>query len=217
MKIFDASTMESIYQAYLEALLAGNSDRCRQMVEALISYKIDIKDLYMGIFQRSLYHVGKMWESNQISVAREHMATTITENLLPLAYPLMFAAPHIGRKAVVACAAKEFHQLGGKMVADILELNGWDSYFMGANTQTSDLISILHEKQPDLLCISLSIRSGLPDLLSMLERIRTDNPSLPVIVGGQAFRMGGIDQVFAVPGVRYIDSIISLEQMLQEW
>jgi len=209
--------LEATYQEYLEALIRGDRHRCRAMVEEMLQEKIDIKDLYVGIFQRSLYKVGELWECNQLSVAREHMATAITESLLPLAYQAIFSAPHSGRKAIVACAANEFHQLGGKMVADIFELNGWDGFFLGANTPTTDLLSLVDEKNPDMLCLSLSIYAGMPGLIKLLERVRGEFAELPVIVGGQAFRWGGVDLVTAYSGVRFIGSILELEKLIQEW
>ena len=209
--------LETTYQAYLGALIRGDRHHCRAMVEEMLQEKTDIKDLYVGIFQRSLYQVGELWECNKLSVAREHMATAITESLLPLAYQTIFSAPHCGRKAIVACAANEYHQLGGKMVADILELNGWDGFFLGANTPITDLLSLVDEKNPDMLCLSLSIYAGMPELIKLLERVRGQFAELPVIVGGQAFRWGGVDLVTAYSGVRFIGSIFELEKLIQEW
>ncbi len=95
---------------------------------------MELKSLYMDLFQRSLYAVGELWELNKISVAREHLATAITESLLNLVYPRLFENTPTGKKVVVSCAANELHQIGGKIVADFFELNGWESHFLGANT-----------------------------------------------------------------------------------
>ena len=103
------------------------------------------------------------------------------------------------------------------MVADILELNGWDGFFLGAHTPIADLLSLVDEKRPDMLCLSISIHAGMPKLISMLERIRNEFRALPVIVGGQAFRWGGVDLVTAYAGVRYVSSIFELEQLIKEW
>ena len=72
--------LEATYQAYLETLIRGDRQRCRALVEEILPDENSIKDQYVGIFQRLLYQVGELWECNQLSVAREHMATAITEN-----------------------------------------------------------------------------------------------------------------------------------------
>ena len=122
---------ERLYQDYLKALLAGKRKQCRDMVQGLLDANIELKTLFTNLFQRSMYEVGELWENNRITVANEHLATSITESLLNLTYPVLFAADRSGKKAVISCSANEFHQVGGKMVADIFELNGWDGHFLG--------------------------------------------------------------------------------------
>ena len=161
---------ESVYQDYLSALLAGRRSECHDIVQKLLAAPIDIKELYDKLFQRSMYRVGELWENNRITVANEHLATSITESLLNLAYPSIFATERIGKKAVISCSANEFHQVGGKMVADILELNGWDGYFLGANTPPEDILQYLQEVKPDLVGLSLSILSNIANLATLYRR-----------------------------------------------
>jgi methanogenic corrinoid protein MtbC1 len=161
-----------------------------------------------------MYEVGELWEHNRISVAREHLATSVTEFLLTLVYPRIFAAEHCGRSAVVACSANEYHQLGAKMVADIMELNGWDGHFLGANTPAKELLSLIEEKQPDLLVLSLSVYFNLPALLDSIAMVRQAFSKLPVIVGGQAFRWGGRDSLTRFPGVTCLESIDQMEELI---
>jgi MerR family transcriptional regulator, light-induced transcriptional regulator len=103
------------------------------------------------------------------------------------------------------------------MVADIFELNGWDGYFLGAGAPESELLALVDEKKPDLLCFSLSVYASLPGLVKLLERVRSEFAEVPVFVGGQAFRWGGIDQVTVFSGVRHVSSIFELEQLLKGW
>mgnify|MGYP006300613683 FL=1 len=152
---------ETIYEEYVDHLLSGNKVPCHQIVHQLIDMGTDIRALYEDLFQRSLYQVGELWENNRISVAHEHLATSITESLLLLVYPRLFAAEHIGRKAIISCSVNEFHQIVGKMVADMFELNGWDGYFLGANTPSGDLIQMIEEFEPDVVCLSLSIYENM--------------------------------------------------------
>lgn len=207
---------ESLYNEYLAALLKGDKKKCHELVKDLLDNDISLYDLYVHLFQRSLYHVGHLWEINQISVATEHMATSITESLLPLAYPRIFAADHKGKKAVISCLANEYHQIGGKMVADIFELNGWDGYFLGANTPKSELLNMIQEKQPDMLALSLSIYFNMNSLYDVLKEVRKPFPELKIIVGGQAFRWGGNDLAEQFPGVEYVPSIKKLKMLLLE-
>jgi methanogenic corrinoid protein MtbC1 len=161
-----------------------------------------------------MYRVGELWENNQITVANEHLSTSITESLLNLAYPSIFARERIGRKAVISCAANELHQIGGKMVADIFELNGWDGYFLGANTPFEETVRFVHDVQPDVVGFSLSILSNLDHLKRAIEALRSDFPYMDLLIGGQAFRRGGIDTIKQYAGTEYIQSLDHLEKMI---
>ena len=206
---------ESVYQNYLSALLAGRRSECHDIVQKLLAAPIDIKELYGKLFQRSMYRVGELWENNRITVANEHLATSITESLLNLAYPSIFATERIGKKAVISCSANEFHQVGGKMVADILELNGWDGYFLGANTPPEDMLQYLQEVKPDLVGLSLSILSNIANLQRCIDVVKTDFPNMDLLIGGQAFRWGGTDTIKRYSGTEYIPSLVELEKQIK--
>lgn len=203
-----------MYGDYLGALLAGDKKQCTTLVQGLLAKDIDIYTLYVNLFQQSMYEVGKLWEKNLISVAVEHLATSITESLLNLVYPRIFAAEHTGKKAVIACVANEYHQLGGKMVADIFELHGWDGYFLGANTPSQDLLKLIDEKKPDLIGLSLAIYSNVEGLCRIIEMIRSTFRNLPILVGGQAFLWGGTDRVSQYDEVTYLSSLRDLEKRI---
>ena len=207
---------ESLYTTYLKELLAGNRKICSDIVQDLLDREIELKKLYSQLFQRSLYQVGKLWEMNKISVANEHLATAITEHLMTLVYPTLFAIEHIGRKAVVSCSANEYHQVGGRMVADLLEINGWDSYFLGANISKETLAQFIQDKQPDVVGLSLSFLSNLDRLKTTIEAIKADFPNMDMLVGGQAFRWGGIDVIKKYPGTEYIQTLDELEKHIKE-
>lgn len=200
------------YSHYFQALLRGSRRECSETVSRLVQDGLDVRVLYLDLFQRSLYEIGDFWEQNRISVAVEHMATSITESLFPLLYPAIFSAEHHGKSAVISCVANEYHQIGGKIVADILELNGWDAFFLGANTPLSDTVALIEARNASLAGFSLSLYANLQALLAVIEAIRERFPALPVIVGGQAFRFGGGEALARFEGVTLITSLAGLEE-----
>ncbi|RJP93708.1 MAG: cobalamin-binding protein [Desulfobacteraceae bacterium] len=206
---------ESLYQRYFNALLAGRRPECHETVQNLVDANIDIKALYGDLFQRSMYQVGELWENNRITVANEHLATSITESLLNLSYPLVFAVPRKSRKALISCSPNEYHQVGGKMVADIFELNGWDGHFIGANAPAEDMVQYIQEIKPDVVGLSLAILSNIDQLKHGIEVIRADFPNMDLLIGGQAFRWGGIDMIKSYPGADYVSSLDALEKMIR--
>ncbi len=207
---------DSLYQNYFSYLIKGEKNRCKQIVEELSLKNTAVERIYTDLFQRSLYQVGEYWELNRISVATEHMATAITENMMIQLQPRLFTTERTGKKAVVACVANEYHQVGAKMIADVFEMNGWDGYFIGANTPTEELIRFLETQQPDMIGLSLSLYFNLQELKTALEQIRNKLPDTPVVVGGQAFRWGGTEIIQQFNNVEYLSGIDALQELINK-
>jgi methanogenic corrinoid protein MtbC1 len=207
---------EKGYNAYLSALLDGDKSACAEIVKALLEEQVSIKDLYTNLLQRSMYRIGELWEHNKISVATEHLATSITEGLLTLIYPTLLSREHIGKKAIISCGVNEFHQIGGRIVADIFEIHGWDGYFLGANTPDDDLVRFVDEKKPDMVGLSISLFFNIAALSEMIKKIRNSFSQLDIIVGGQAFRWGGSDVIKKYPNVTYVPSLDELENLIAD-
>lgn len=181
-----------IYQhQYLNYLLLGDHKKCSELISIFISENFDIKQLYEGVIKESLYQVGTLWEKNLISVATEHLASSIVEANLNELYPLIISKEKKEKTAIVSCLENEYHQIGLKMVSDIFEMHGWKVHFLGANTPTNELFNFLCTIKPNLLGISLSIYFHLPTLEKILGRAETEFPDVTVLVGGQAFNHGG--------------------------
>ncbi|MGD8835559.1 MAG: cobalamin-dependent protein [Desulfobacteraceae bacterium] len=207
---------DTVYKAYLNHLLQGKRIECTRIVQNFLDQRIPIKVLYTDLFQKSLYRVGELWEFNRITVAKEHLATAITEGLLNLTYPMLFESERGNqrKKVIISCSANEYHQIGGKMVADICEFNGWDTHFLGANTPVDHMLEHIQEIKPDLVGLSLSVYFNMACLKKELEAIRSNFTHLDILVGGQAFRWGGIDEIKKYAGIEYIPSIDELEKSI---
>jgi methanogenic corrinoid protein MtbC1 len=213
---------EELFETYMNALLQANRDECQRIMQGLLNRDIDIKVLYLDLIQRSMYRVGELWEHNQISVATEHLATAITESLLPMVYPKMFGREHLERVALITCVPNEYHQIGSHIVADFFELNRWHGHSLGANMPTNDLLRVIDEMQPDVVGFSVSLPFNLPTLVEVLDGVRESFPNIDIILGGRAFHgittgkfsPTAFEQRFS--HLRYIASLHDLEMILND-
>jgi methanogenic corrinoid protein MtbC1 len=202
---------EETYRRYLNGLLTNQREQCRKSFEQWLVATPELSELYEDLVRRSLYEVGELWEQGKISVATEHLATAISESLLNLTYPRLFDRPQTGRSVIVTCVANEYHQIGGRMVADVFELHGWRGYFLGANTPVTDLKAMVREKRPDAVALSLATVLNVDRLHHAVEDLRATFPELPLLVGGQALRWLERDRVERLPGVHWLTNLGKLE------
>jgi len=201
----------------LDALLRGDRKTCSQIIKKKLDSGIDIKKLYDNFIKPNLYEIGVLWEYNKISVATEHLASAIVEGILNEIYPTIISTEKNNYSVIVSCVENEFHQIGIKMVSDIFELNGWNSYYLGSNTPTNELIDFAKTIKPDILGISLSIYFHLPALETMIQKIRAEFPNLTILIGGQAFRRGGQDAILKYSNVIYLPDLEKIDMFIKNY
>ncbi len=205
---------EADYRRYTASLVAGDRKECAALVQSLVESGADLKSMYVDLFQRSMYEIGELWENNRISVAVEHLATAITQHMLTLLHARLFAGAPRGPAILVACVAGEYHQLGARIVADLCELRGWRSRFMGSDTPVASLLEAIEVHRPALLGLSVSVHANTRSLEEALNGVGSAYPQLPILVGGQAFRWGALDALGKYRNVTPVPSLDHLEEQL---
>jgi len=209
--------LESHYLHYMSALLEGDKEGCLRIVHTLLDEGVEVKEIYTGLVKRSMYRIGQLWENDKASIAKEHVATKITELIINVMYPHILVVPKNGKKVIVTCSDKEFHELGARMVSDIFEMNGWESTFLGANTPSENLIEVIEEKKPDIVAISINFYINIVRLIKEIELISEKYPGLQIVIGGQAFSEGKEDVLAKYSNVKYISCIYTLEEYLKNF
>ncbi len=208
---------EKVYSDYLRSLLKGKKQDCFEIVDKLIFSGLSIQEIYVHLIQKSLYAVGDLWQANKVSVAIEHMATGITDTLLAKIYPIVSSKKFLtSKKAIVACVGNEYHHIGAKIVSDVMELNGWDVSFLGANTPLLDLMSMIDHVKPKLIGLSVTMFYNISEFKAIIKNLRILYVDIPVIFGGQAFKLGAEKITQEFDKTTFINSLESLELYLKK-
>ncbi|RMG92383.1 MAG: hypothetical protein D6706_16930 [Chloroflexi bacterium] len=148
-------------------------------------------EIYLHVFQPVLYEVGCLWQINQITVAREHYCTAVTQFIMSQLYPYIFNTPRIGRTMVAACMGGELHEVGIRMVADFFEMAGWDTYYLGANVPPTDIVEIIATQNASILALSTTLMPHLHHVTQTIAAIRQHphTQHVKILVGGYPFNL----------------------------
>lgn len=204
-------------EAYLSALLKGNRAECSQIVQQFLASNSSLLDIYEEVMKPALYEVGRMWEANMISVAREHIAKAITEGIMNELYALISPARKTPYRVLLTCVENEPHQVGIKMVSDIFEAQGWDAFFVGSGIPPSELLAAIHEFHPHLIAISLSVFLNYKGLVTLMKLIREHHPEMPLLIGGQAVRHLTRHKLPPFENVTILDNLYLLEAYIAQF
>ncbi len=205
---------EVVYLHYLNTLLDGDKKQCLQIVTNLIEQGITIKEIYLELFQRSMYRIGLMWEKERCSIADEHVATKITEGMIEYVAGNFSSKNKNGKLALITCLDKEYHELGARMVAGFLEALGWNTIFVGANIPQEEIMNLIREKKPDMVGISNSFYMNISRLINLLDDIKEEFPEQEIVVGGQALANGRSECLIKYSNTHYITCLNGLERYL---
>jgi len=163
----------------------------RLILDAVEKQNINVREIYLNVFQYSQYEIGRLWQMNKISVAQEHYCTAATQLIMSQLYAHIFSSDKVGKTMVATCVGGDLHELGVRMVADFFEMEGWDTYYLGANTPTFSVLQELKERQANLLAISVTMTFHIRAAESLIAAVKSneDYKNIKIMVGGHPFNL----------------------------
>lgn len=181
--------IHSYRKMYINYVLSLHKKDAHDLIFSLLRKGISIKDIYLKIFRDALYEVGLLWQIGKISVAQEHYFTALTQLIMSELYPYIFNEQKSGKVVVGACVSGELHEIGLRMVCDILEMEGFDTHFLGANTPLKDIIKFSCENNASFIMFSVTLLTHIDILKEYIKEVRRDErlQGIKIVVGGRPF------------------------------
>ncbi len=178
---------------YLNHLLHAERKLAYTHMIALLEQGVSIQDIYMYILQPVQYEVGRLWQCGEIHVAQEHYCTAATQSIMSALYPQWLTAHRAlhTRRLVSACVGEEQHEMGIRMLTDFFEMEGWDTYYLGANVPDHSLLEAIVSYEADLVALSVTMTFHLHLVEQLITTIRRNRHTahMKIIVGGLPFNI----------------------------
>jgi methanogenic corrinoid protein MtbC1 len=175
---------------YLSALLRYDRHSASTLILRAVENKVSIKEIYCHVFEPCQYEIGRLWQSTVVSVAQEHYCTASTQFIMSQLYPYIFRADRTFRGTIVAaCVTGELHEIGARMLCDLLEMEGWNTIYLGANVPTAGIVDVLRDNHSNILAVSASMTFHIPAVREVIAAVRLASPATRILVGGYAFKI----------------------------
>lgn len=191
----DASTrIGRLISRYLAAVLEGD----RRAAASLIldaargddgSAALPVRSLLLDVLVPAQIELGRMWHLNEATVAEEHFATATTQLVVSQLFAMLRFSSRNGLVAVAASVEGNAHDVGVRVLADLLEAEGWRVVYLGASVPAEDLAQAVDMFEADLLCVSAGLGSQLPAVARTIAAVRTAGRGrlVKIMVGGGGF------------------------------
>jgi methanogenic corrinoid protein MtbC1 len=177
---------------YLDAALSGRRDDAVKVIREALLDDVDVADIMLEILEPAQLALGRLWEKGEISIAHEHYTTAITQLSLSLLYPrLMLNRPTLGRGLVATGVGGELHDVGIRMVSDLLEHAGWRTTYLGTDVPHQDVVDTVAQQRADVLAVSATMAGHVLGVRDLIRTLRADPrcADVRVLVGGRPFSL----------------------------
>ena len=134
----------------------------------------------------AMHEIGRLGQAGELTVADQHLATAVCHRALAVFYPqILTARPRSRERIVVAAVEGEPHGLAPRIIADVLEGNGYEVIHLGSDVPVEALAQSVERYDPAIVALSVT----MPDRDDALERtilaIEQVRPQTLFMLGGQ--------------------------------
>jgi methanogenic corrinoid protein MtbC1 len=205
----------TLIRSYLDALRAADLAGAYKVASRALERGMSMAALYQRVIAPAMHQLGRLWEEGVITVADEHLATALTHRLLAVLRPpqLLELTPDARSdrpRAMLAAVQGEQHALGLRMAADLLEDGGYQVAYLGADVPTEALLQAVDSLSPDLLGLSATMPESTQRLEGVVEVVRSEQPRLPLLFGGQGSRSPRLDEGTLVEDLELLEGEVPL-------
>jgi MerR family transcriptional regulator, light-induced transcriptional regulator len=171
---------------YIDRILAFDSEGAIQLIQSRASDASSVIELCLNVLQPAQREIGRLWQINSISVAVEHYATSVAEQILHILSHTVPPHKSRARRVVYLCPEGEHHCIGMHMVSSLSRLDGWEPHVIGPNTPLNAAVDLITRLQPALVGISITTFMALSSTQKLIARLKQALPRMPILVGGYA-------------------------------
>ncbi|BCN31821.1 cobalamin-dependent protein [Anaeromicropila herbilytica] len=187
---------------YINYLMSGSKLEARNQILKIYRVVNNIENIYKNIFEKALKDVGLLWEKGQIEVWKEHYISEVILEMMKEIKNNVEKRKSNHIKIITMNAGAELHNIGIRMISDLLEIDGCDIIYLGSNIPVNSVLHAITEEQPDYIAISVTMPGHMDAVTNMIHAISSHRKKAPkIIVGGNAFQF--LHDVCELTGANY--------------
>lgn len=182
-------SLEENSSLFLHYLLNEDKNMARTLIMSLYERGLSLEDMYFKIFTYALKKVGEYWEIGQMEVWQEHYISEVILDLMSELKAKENGVLKNNYSILTLTPGSELHNIGLKMISDLLELRGWDVTYIGSNVPVKSLLQAIEIIRPNLLAISVTMPDHIDSACNTISAIknRFGKKAPTIVVGGNAF------------------------------
>src|SRR5688572_4370286 len=182
----DDQLLDDLGRAYARAVLSGDEIAAELAVRDALDAKLTTAQIDDEIIAPALWLVGRLWARGEISIADEHLATSISLRVLALQREATRTARgREGRKALLAAPQGEMHFVALQMISNLLRDAGYTVLMLGPDVPLGDLAECAERHEPEVVCMTATMPDASDRLMLAIHEIQNAWAGAGYVLGGR--------------------------------
>ncbi|MCX5774925.1 MAG: cobalamin B12-binding domain-containing protein [Firmicutes bacterium] len=188
--------MNQYYPSFLAFLDHEDKDGAIGYVLNLLrEKKITLENLYEDLITPALLDFTCLLEDHEICVWKEHFRQSIIRTLTGATYPFVMervkSITKNGKKVLVFCPSGEYQEINALIVHNYFLLAGFDSRYIGTDTERDDVLSAVRVLKPDYLVLNVTNHFNVVVSKKIIDLVKAKYPSVKIVISGRGFEQPG--------------------------
>jgi methanogenic corrinoid protein MtbC1 len=208
--------LEEPFRSYVRslsrALRSGDLPRAERLAESSLARLHAAGELPLWwdrVVAPILRTVGQLWEIGRIEAPQEAIVTAIVQRLIDRSFPTL-PLPDGRAPTLVAVPSGECHDLGARLVRDLLTTFGYPTVLVSGQVERRFLLTAVEGM--DRVFLSATLVSAMPAMREMIDEIRRASDA-EIVVGGRVFATDP-DAAGSIGADRLVPDLQSLVSLL---
>jgi 5-methyltetrahydrofolate--homocysteine methyltransferase len=175
------------YDALKQAVLTGDEATAVAEVKKALAEKADPSDILNNGLIAGMEVVGKKFRAGEMFLPEVLLCAEVMHKGIDILNPLLAKA---GRKTtntvVIGTVEGDIHDIGKKIVALLLEGNGFNVIDLGVNVKGEKFIEAVEKYKPQIVGMSALLTTTMPHMGEIIQTLKVKKlrDKVKVIVGG---------------------------------
>jgi len=180
----------NLSKSYLEPLLNGDRQACRELVDGALSCGVSAYELLTKLVYPTMDLLQSLYREDRINRTKLNLATRLNRAITDQLTARLERKPDNGRKVLIFCGHDEPEELGGQICADLFEAEGWTVRFAGGGVPEDEVLKLIGDERPDVTVMYATLPSGVPGVRKLIDYLREVNscPDMQIMCCGGIYR-----------------------------
>jgi len=175
------------YEDILNAVLVGDANRVKALVEGLLLSKYDPMDILNYGLLKGMESVSSLFKNNKVYIPEVLISSRAMHAGIYVLKPyISLPGMHVPGKILIGTVAGDLHDIGKNLVVMMLRGKGFEVIDLGIDVSPEEFVYEVKNQKPDILAVSALLTTTMPVIPETIKLLKKEGlrDTIRIMVGG---------------------------------